>query len=631
MRNGERVKIQEQPLQILLSLLQTPGELVPREELWERLWPGKNVEDSDRSLRVAAAKLRLALGEDPSFPRLIETLPKRGYQFIGQIKPITEIQEPEQGLPTSPAIESRPRSVQFQNYKILFAVIAFAVASAGIWFYKMHVPGLLPTPNPDTPIVVGGVKNSTGEKELDGVLSPALQAKLQESPYLNLGSEGSFRKLVSSSEAGSLQNELNACRDVHAQEIVDGELRLSKDGYDLKLSAWRCLDGRLLTTQTSRIRSEGEILSALDFATTQLRRALGETQSSIEKFNVPAERAMTGSLGALKAFTEGEQKHLSGMDSASIEDYRLAIALDSEFALAYARLGAVYTNVEEYTAAAQYYRKAFDLRDRTTERERFYITSHYFSNTGEVELAKKALQLWREVYPRDAIAANNLADMYDRLGEVDKALQQAQAAVQLDPSMNYAYINLVWAYLRTGHYAELNRLCSTPMQGKTDSLSFRVACFQGDFVQNNVNGMRDELQRAKGDPAESLMLASAAWTSFYKGQLKEATRLFLAAEDSARTNHLDESAAEISLDQASLEADVDLPAIAKARALNALHASPRSPNVQAFAAVALARSGDYEDADRVIATVAAQRPSDTILKMSFYRLHVLQSGWERMM
>jgi tetratricopeptide (TPR) repeat protein len=602
---------------MLVSLLQTPSELVSREALWKQLWPEKNAEDSDRSLRVAATKLRQALGDSSTAPRLIETVPRRGYRFIGTVTPVSvpaPASVPQIPLYAPvPPVSSHRKGFPPLIAGLLLLVPVLVLISAGLIVYKMRQAGSAIPPSVSSLIVVGGVKNSTGQSDLDGVLAPALQTKMEESPYLNLGAEESFRRLARDADATSLPAELKACADIHASEVVGGEILSTKSGYQFKLSAWRCPDGRLIASQSLAVRAEPEILAALDSAAEQMRLTLGEPRASVQKFSVPVSQAMTGSLGALKAFTQGERKHLAGMDSASIEDYKLAVALDPHFALAYARLGAVYTDLEEYTASEQSYRNAFELRDRTTERQRFYISSHYFTTTGEIALATNALKLWREMYPRDPIAANNLGDMYDRLGDFAKALEQIQAAVRLNPNWDYAYTNLVRAELRTGNYAAVARLCNSRIPGRTDSLSFRVACFQNDFVHNDANAMRAELEKAKGDPAESQILANAAWISLYRGQMKEANRLFNLAEESARRNNLNEFATEISLDQAGLEADLDLPEVARQRARASLQAFPNSPHVQAAAALALARSGDESETRALSAKVAAEAPADTIL------------------
>ncbi|MBB5064460.1 winged helix-turn-helix domain-containing protein [Granulicella mallensis] len=618
LQNGERVKLQEQPLQILLRLLETPGELVSREKLWAQLWPEKTPEESDRSLRVAATKLRQALGDNSTAPRYIETVTRRGYQFIGKVTPIgtpAPAEEPSQNLPDEQIQEQTPQP-RYRPALLVLLLGLIALAATGLWLYRWHRAKPLLSINDSDMIVVGGVINSTGDHYFDGVLSSALQAKLEESPYLNLVPAEKFRRLVPDSDVASQQDELRACVSLHAQALLRGEILAQSPDYLLKVTVFQCSNGHALATQTDRAKTRDDVLQALNLASEQMRRTLNEPESSLQRFNVPLVQATTGSLGALKAFTQGEKKHLLGLESDSTEDYKLAIALDPEFALAYARLGSVYYNLEEYKVSQQFSQKAFDLREHATERERFYIVSRYYSGTGEIEPEIQTLQLWRKIYPRDPIAANNLADMYLLLGEPEKALGLAETAVQLNPEMDHAYTNLASADLRTGKYAALNQLCNHPIPGKTDSVEFRVACFQGAFAQNDPAGMQAQLEKAKNDPAESEMLASAAWAALYRGQMSQANHLFSEAEQNARANHLGEFAAEVSLDQAALEADLGFPHQSQALARNASHQFPESPTVQAYAALALARSGDTSDALTAATHAAAQAPSDTVLNFA---------------
>jgi DNA-binding winged helix-turn-helix (wHTH) protein/tetratricopeptide (TPR) repeat protein len=620
LQNGRRVKIQDQPLQILMRLLETPGELVPRETLWRELWPNKNAEDSDRSLRVAAAKLRQALGDSPIEPHLIETVPRRGYQFIGQVvalpgasllpPSIAALPPTLESAPLTIAPVARPSAVPKRWNLLPAAVVLLAIVAAG-FLYEMRFGRGAAGIDPSSLTVVGGVVNSTGEPQFDGVLSVALQSKLEESPYLNLASEDSFQRLAPIPEATPQSSVLKACADVHAGQVISGELTARHPGYRLTLSAWRCSDGgRVGRALSQEFSSQADMLPVLDAVSAQMRRQLGEPQSSLDRFNVPTSQAMTSSMGALAAFTQGDHKHFVGKDAESIGDYKLAVALDSDFALAYARLGSVYEDAGEDTDARQAYRRAFELRDRTTERARFYITSHYFSSTGEIPLALRSLQLWRQVYPRDPIAASNLSDLYNMLGDPQKGFEQAAAAVQLDPDMDYAYIDLAWSEARTGHYASLRQLCDKYTKA---SIGLRAACLMGDFAQGDTAAMHGELKAAQGDPAESQLLAGMAWALLHQGRAKEATRYFLAAAENARANHLDEFAAEIALDQAALEVDMDQSAPARKRALSVLDASPRSATVEAFAALVLARTGDTARAQALAAKAAAEKPSDTIL------------------
>jgi eukaryotic-like serine/threonine-protein kinase len=616
LQDGKRVKIQEQPFQILLHLLETPGKLVPREDLRNRLWPEKNFEESDRSLRIAAAKLRSSLGDDSTSPRFIETVPRRGYRFIGDVtQSPTPSVEPEQ----QPAPDAAPEIVPVTSVRGHLRIAIFGlpllivVAVVSLLFYRLHMAASPPLIGGSDTIVVGEFTNATGDPDFDLVLSSALRAKLEESPYLNLIPETKFRRLVKDSDSPSLKDELQTCVSLHAQALIDGEILNQPSGYQILVNAWSCGNKRLLTRQKLHANTKEDVLPTLSAAGKQLRSVLGEPESSLQRFNVPLIQATTGSLAALRAFTQGEKKHLLGADFASVDDYKLAVALDPQFALAYGRLGSVYYNLEEFTLSRDYYQKAFDLRERATERERLYIAADYYMSTGEIELEVKAYELWRTMYPRDPIVADNLANEYLMLGQAEKAVSQAQEAIRLDPGEDPDYTNLAWANLRSGNYSAVNLLCGGPAYMKSDSVGFHQACFQNAFVRGDLRGMQDILHWAKNNPLESEILASAAWAAVHDGHIRQANVLFSEAEQSARSNHLTEYAAEIDMDQADLEADLGYTNQAKDRARKAIKLSLTSPTVGSFAALALARSGDLDEASVEERKVAAQAPVDAIL------------------
>jgi tetratricopeptide (TPR) repeat protein len=298
----------------------------------------------------------------------------------------------------------------------------------------------------------------------------------------------------------------------------------------------------------------------------------------------------------------------------SILDFKLAADLDPQFALAYARLGTLYFNAEEYALSRQNYQKAFELRNRTTDRERLYITTHYYAYcTGEIRRAIEAYELWRKVYPRDMTPANNLAIEYLMIGEPEKAVNLALMAVQLDPIASQPYATLTQAYSMSGDYAHLNNLCKNPAHGRSDSIIFHLYCFRGASDQGDDAGMQQELLWAHGNPRESDILNESAMVAMRKGKIKEAQRLFAEAEQGAIKNNLVEFAANMRLNQAAFEAEMGLQRDAREHALEALNIAPNSSIVHALAALVLARVGDIARARSEADKAATQSPLNTVL------------------
>ena len=249
--------------------------------------------------------------------------------------------------------------IAIRRLPMLFLFIfGAAILSIFIYIYKHHDRPLVGETNS---IVLGGLTNATGNPDLGGALSSVFRVKLQESPYLNLVPDQQFRRLIKDPDPAPLQDQLHACAALDGQVLLKGKLNSLAQGYRVLLTAWRCGDGKLLATEKTDANSHATLLSALDLATVQLRRRLGESDRSVQEFNVPSMQATTASLAALKAFSVGEDKRFHGPKSEALTAYKLAVDLDPQFALAYARLGTVYTNIGEASLSRQYHKRAFDL------------------------------------------------------------------------------------------------------------------------------------------------------------------------------------------------------------------------------------------------------------------------------
>jgi len=603
---------------MLLILLERPREVISRDELRSRLWSEETFGASDNRLNVVAAKLREAL-HDPANPATqIETIRGKGYVFVGDVieelppaKPALneipiEVPEPSSTTPESQSI----RSTAMIWYAVLSALIL--LGAIGVLTHRWVTRPLI---SPQDKVAVGRFLNSTGEDTFEGLLEPALRLKLEESPYLGFVSSRDLRARLRNPNSPSLSEQLRACNALGAKVLIEGQIVLAESVYEVQLTTRRCSDGGLLATEFSRANSPSSILVALGTASLKLRGRLGEPASSLQRFNTPLSQATTASLAALKAFSNGEQKRFQGQETQAIFDYKLSIDLDPQFALAYARLGTIYDNLGEHLLSQQYYQKAFDLRDRTTDRERLYIASHYYSYaTGEIERSIEAQELWRTLYPRDLAPAVNLAVEYLALGQSEKSVELAKTAEDLDNASDFAFSALAAAYLRSGNYAALTPLCSRSSVSGSNYAPMHSTCFLLAFVQGNQLAMNSEIGWARGNPAGSELIEEAAWTAMDEGQMKKAAALFSEAHDNALANGLREFAAQIDADRADMAADIGDHAQSRTYAIRALDRAPESTQVEAAAALALARIGDLPRAESESAKAAARSPKDTILR-----------------
>ena len=634
LRAEKRIKIEELPFQLLLVLLESPGEVVSKETLRARLWSDRTFGELDNGLHVATAKLREALGEKAGAARYIETVRGRGYRFDGVVEPLfyptsgtsTEAASRDDvAMPVSAPLTGSelldqtkpeqaeslrgPRSVLAAALSLFFLL---AVAAGALWIY-LHRRG--PLAGSSGEVLLGGFINNSGDDSYNG-LGHAFRVKLEESPYLNLIPDRSLFRLLPDPAKSSLQQLLTSCTSLGGKVLISGSIDARPPGYEVTTVARNCSNGDLLATQTARAKSRETVLAALDEATDQLRKSLGESGASLQRFHVPLAEATSSSLAALRAFTIGEEKRDNGQEFEAIQDYKLAVDLDPQFALAYARLGTIYSNAAELTQSADYFKKAFDLREHTTDRERLYIAAHYYSISGQTQRTIEAYELWRSLYPRDSSPYNNLALEYLDLGEPDKAASVARTGVQLDAASALSQAALARVYLETGELDDLRTLCHSAQGGKGDSAMLHESCFLLAFLQNDDTAMQAQIRWSRGNPAESELLDDVAWVAMYQGKLNSGRKLFAQARQVALAQGFSELAATIDVDEATLEADFGYPREAHILSLDALRLAPDNVSIQAMAAMALGRSGDTALAESEAAKAAAHAPLDTILNQA---------------
>ncbi|WP_158820221.1 winged helix-turn-helix domain-containing protein [Granulicella sp. S156] len=627
LKDGEKTRIQRLPFQALLVLLEEPGRVVSQETLQARLWSDKTFMDFDSSLRVAMRKLRDALQDSASDPHYIRTIAGRGYQFIGQVTPVRLTSEkvsvrvgvvPSRPLSANldvhsvdttpkrrfPASLWTPRLRRISIGALILAVLAIA---ASVYYRRSAAASLV---SDHDSVMDGGFANASGEADFSGVLSPAFQVKLEESPYLRLIDESAFRRLVPDLSSANLEDELRACSTLKGKILLRGEVQNQQPGYLVQVKVWKCGSGRLLATQESYAPAQEDVLTALNAVTEKLRRQLGEPEPSLRRFNVPVAQATTSSLAALKAFTIGEESRRRGQISNAIPYYELAIKLDPQFALAYGRLGAIYIGFDNRSLGVQYYKKAFDLRARTTDRERLYIAAHNDTYvTGDLPSSVRTYQVWLSIYPHDPVPMNNLAVEYLDIGEPQKALTLALEATKWQPDSSMFQGTLAWAHLALGDYGTLSRLCNSSPQSVRDSEFFRRVCFANLLSMNHGVLPPDLLRQASTEPIDDWLVEELACRYAYRGQLRESARYFSLAE------HANNSLRGVSvrIDWATLEADLGLPQQAIHDTMQAVAMAPNDAYLQSVASLALARAGDTAHSEALAHRSALQNSSNTIV------------------
>ncbi len=620
-RRGQRVRIQELPFRVLVTLLEQHGQIVSRELLAKQLWPENTFVEFDQGVSTAVTKLRQAIGDAADNPRFIETVPRRGYRFIAPVTlggnelPVAAVavatSEPE-----LPAAAVTPRSRSPWKWTAAACALLLAGLAVVVARGRFHTG---PALRANDRLVLADFDNATGNGVFDDTLNSALRVKLDESPFFSLvpprAVQRALEQLGREATARLPQKDAEViCQAVHGQAIVHGAVSPAEGGLRLRLEAKSCATGKVLAEQEVLSPSMDLMLTTLGQASDNLRRELGEPEASVKRFGTPMMQATTASLSALKAFAAGEEKRVRGQDYETIGDYKLATDLDPEFALAYARLGTIYLNANEAERSHAAYQKAFDLRGHTTERERLYLTAHYYTSArGDLEKAVEVYNLWRQLYPQDLIAPNNLADLYEQLGQPELSLAMAREALRINPDNAFPYAGMLQATQRLGRYEEARETWRQATAKKLDnSVLARMAMFRVGIAEGDSALVKQQLDWAVGNPREGEILMLMGWVKTASGQLREAQTIFHRAQEIGLSNGLKEYAADTGEDLAQFESDLGKTQQARAEVERSLKLAPEEPNVNAFAALVLANTGDFEGSASLARKVRESAPENTI-------------------
>src|SRR6266849_3619089 len=348
-KQGVRIKLQEQPFHVLTVLLQRPGEVVTREELRNQNWPPDTFVDFDNSLNTAINKLREVLGDSADNPRFIETLPRRGYRFLA---------------PVSSDQRKRSRSIAAKWVGAGATTVVVVVAVAGGLFWRSRQPRRLT--DKDT-IVLADFTNTTGDSVFDGTLREGLSVQLEQSPFLSLVSEEGIHqtlRMMGQPLNARLAPEISreVCQRTNSTAVLDGSIALIGTRYDLILKAVNCTNGDLLASTEAQASDKSRVLDALNTAASEMRTKLGESLSTVQKYNIPLEQATTPSLEALQAYSLGSKADAAGDIAAGLAFFERATQIDANFAMAYLGIA----GDSEPGLALENARKAFALRDRVS-------------------------------------------------------------------------------------------------------------------------------------------------------------------------------------------------------------------------------------------------------------------------
>ncbi len=647
-KSGLRIRLQDQPFQILALLLERQGQVVTREELKEKLWPGDTFVEFDAGLNTAIKKLRAALSDSADNPRFVETIPRRGYRLL---VPVDFPQAPDStdllrnSTPTVPlsredkVILDLPAHHRLaserkwhQRLWVWVGIIAAGVLVAG-GLYTAHVRrGSAATKLSDRDIIVlADFVNTTGETVFDGTLQQALAVALDQSPFLNVASDlqvSETLRLMGRSPSAPLSRELarDVCLRMGGKAIMIGSIASLGSHYAVGLEALGCTGGDTLAKDQAEAANKEGVLKALGGVASRVRGSAGESLASLGKYDFPADTT-TKSLEALKAYSMGEKVVREKGEAEAIPFFQNAIQLDPDFAIAYAALGGNYYILGEGARAEENLTKAYGLRDKVSVRERYRITAMYHSEvTGDLEEEEAACKLWTEVYPRDAAARESLGAVYVILGQYKRATSELQEALRLSPESAINYGNLAVVYISLDRLDEAKAVLDKAQARGLDGIIIHENLYSLAFLHGDVEEMERQVTWAAGKAGvEDQLLTQHSDTEAYLGRLRKARESSRRAVESAVRGGDNETAAMWQINAALRELEVGNVALAKQGVGAALALAP-TRDVKTLAALAMARSKDSARATRMIEELEKGGISNTLLKA--YWLPTLRASLE---
>ncbi len=469
-------------------------------------------------------------------------------------------------------------------------------------------------------VVLADFANSTGDPVFDNTLKQGLAVSLRQSPFLNILSDSKVAATLSMMTRPpntQLTSDVarEVCQRAHAKAYIGGSISTLGKEYVLGLRAASCETGDVLAEEQATADRKEEVLSALGKAAAKLREELGESLASVAKYNTPLAQATTSSLQALKQYSEGARVQHEQGDAAAIPYVKRAIELDPNFALAYASLGGNYSNLNQASLARENFQKAYELRDRVTQRERFFIEAFYYGYvTGEIDKAIQTYTEWARIYSADYVAHGNLGDSYNLLGQYEKAAKETSASLRIQPDDAIAYGNLANDYLALDRIKDAKDALDEAGRRNLDTPDLHLDRYHLAFLQGDLHAMQEQSLWATGKPeAEDGQLSDDSDTEAYYGRLRKARELTQQAVESAKRNGSTDTVALWQVNEALREAEFGNTALARKAAADAMSLSSK-PDIELLAALALARSGNTVQSSALADKVAAEFDRDTMIQ-----------------
>jgi DNA-binding winged helix-turn-helix (wHTH) protein/tetratricopeptide (TPR) repeat protein len=619
LREGEFVPLTPKTFQILLVLIRHSEEVVTKDDLMKTVWPNTFVEEANLSRNIFM--LRKALGETAQDHKYIVTVPGRGYRLAENVHLVPE-QEVSIVAATYQKVQvevkecrSRPRT-----WFAVGAVILLAVA-VGTWRFLSHRPTVLGAK--DT-VVLADFANSTGDPVFNETLRGGLTIALEQSPFLSLISDHRIRHtlgLMGHPADARITPEIArvVCERTGSAVVLEGSIAPLGSQYVLELRAKSCRSGEVLDQEQAQVAKKEDVLNALGQISSRFRERLGESLTTIQEHNTPLEEATTPSLEALEAFSMGWKLHMTSGAMAGMPFGLRAVEIDPNFALAYSTLGRVYADVEEGDLSVASSTRAWQLRDRASDRERFVIDANYaILATGNLEVARQTLEAWAQMYSREAPPHVMLSGYPNKAtGRFEQAIAEGRKAIELDPDFSISYFNTAVNNVYLNRLDEAENVLRRAAGRGLEIDEFLMLDYDIAFLRGDQGGMERVAALARQrSGAETWISNKEAFAQAYSGHLQRARVMSRRAVDHATQDAQPERGGAWEAGASIREALFGNAAEARARALAAIALS-KDREVEYCAAYAMAVAGETLQAQGMANDLARRFPENTVVRFSY--------------
>ena len=607
--NGRDVRLERIPLDVLFLLVQRCGRLVLRQEILEHAW-GKDVfVDVDTSINTAVRKIRQALKDNTDSPVFLVTVPSKGYRFVAPVDQVVTA-----APSAAPAIErvepsaSRYGRAWSGRWKILLAAsLGLFIALTG--FFRLRQQHVLS--EQDT-IVLADFTNTTGDVIFDDTLREGLAAQLAQSPFLTQVSDERVQQILRMMKQApdtrlTPQIAREICHRANGTAVLESSIGQIGNRYNLIVKAVSCSSGETFASTEVQASDKDHILDVLGRAASDIRRRLGESLATVQKFDLPLVQVTTSSLDALKAYSLGVAKYDSGDQASAIPLFQRSIELDPLFAMAHANLGRSYQVLGNYERTEEEIRKAFELRDRVSEREKFDLAAvfHQFVTYQTLDTIQNC-ELWEQTYPRDFTPHRILGFENAALARYERSTEEFRKAMELDPNQALPYAGLINDYSALDRFVEAHAVYQQAQARGLDGREVLHQRYKLAFVEGDMETMtRLGAALSAESGFESMELSEESHNAAYFGHLAAARELSSRSENDALRDHDPGTAARMAAEAAIREALFGNVGLARRKAFEAVKLGGQP-------AMAFALAGDVADAKREVDQLASRAPRGSL-------------------